>query len=232
MSLVITTLNQGRSLTWVPQNLPEWIDELILVDGLSTDRTEVVAFRQCPDVVVVHQVRRGKSAALRARFAAATGDIIAILDADGNTVPREGQRFVDALKDGADLVKNSHVPPMCTIERNGDIVSNVKLAPAELLRDLRRRRAAQTLERLVSSGRLVVGHRTYGDYHVRIYHGDPPDARVEIGKYCSIGEDVIFPPGGASPKMAFNLSLPAAAGRARTDTRSPAHYEPPARGRA
>jgi glycosyltransferase involved in cell wall biosynthesis len=74
---------------------------------LSTDATELLARRMRPDAKVVHQHRRGKGAALRAGFAAATGDIIVMIDADGSTDPREMGRFVDALKDGADFVKGS-----------------------------------------------------------------------------------------------------------------------------
>ena len=107
MSVIIPTLNEVGSLAWVLEQLPEWVDEVVLVDGLSTDRTEALARRLRPDVVVVHQHQRGKGAALRAGFAAASGDIIVMIDADGSTDPREMGRFVEALKDGADFVKGS-----------------------------------------------------------------------------------------------------------------------------
>ena len=55
----------------------------------------------------MHQYQRGKGAALRAGFAAAKGDIIVMIDADGSTDPREMDRFVEALEDGADFVKGS-----------------------------------------------------------------------------------------------------------------------------
>lgn len=111
VSVVIPTLNEVESLPWVIENLPEWVSELIIVDGLSTDRTEVLARRLRPDVVVVHQFQRGKGAALRAGFAAASGDIVVMIDADGSTDPREMDRFVEALEDGADFVKGSrHLP--------------------------------------------------------------------------------------------------------------------------
>ena len=56
-----------------------------------------------PDVKVVGQTRRGKGNALACGFAAATGDFIVMLDADGSNNPEEIPRFVDALKQGADL---------------------------------------------------------------------------------------------------------------------------------
>jgi hypothetical protein len=107
VSVVIPTLNEEGSLLWVLEHLPEWVDEVVLVDGLSTDATRVLARRARPDVVVVHQFRRGKGAALRAGFAAATGEVVVMIDADGSTDPREMDRFVRALEDGADFVKGS-----------------------------------------------------------------------------------------------------------------------------
>ena len=107
VSVVIPTLNEEGSLLWVLEHLPEWVTEVVLVDGLSTDATRVLARRARPDVVVVHQFRRGKGAALRAGFAAATGEVVVMIDADGSTDPREMDRFVRALEDGADFVKGS-----------------------------------------------------------------------------------------------------------------------------
>jgi Glycosyl transferase family 2 len=107
VSVIIPTLNEVQNLTWVIENLPEWVDEIVLVDGLSTDRTEALVRRLRPDAMVVHQHQRGKGAALRAGFAAATMDIVVMIDADGSTDPREMTRFVEALKEGADFVKGS-----------------------------------------------------------------------------------------------------------------------------
>ena len=107
VTVVIPTLNEEGSLLWVLEHLPSWVTEVVLVDGLSTDATRVLARRARPDVVVVHQFRRGKGAALRAGFAAATGEIVVMIDADGSTDPREMDRFVSSLEDGADFVKGS-----------------------------------------------------------------------------------------------------------------------------
>jgi len=107
VSVVIPTLNEEGSLPWVLENLPRWVDEVVLVDGLSTDATQLLARRIRPDAVVVHQFQRGKGAALRAGFAAASGDIVVMIDADGSTDPREMGSFVEALRDGADFVKGS-----------------------------------------------------------------------------------------------------------------------------
>jgi len=107
VSVVIPAFNEEESIDWVLAHMPAWVSEIVLVDGLSTDWTEAVARRMCPDIVVVHQHERGKGAALRAGFAAASGDIVAMMDADGSTDPWELGRFVDALLAGADFVKGS-----------------------------------------------------------------------------------------------------------------------------
>jgi hypothetical protein len=107
VSVVVPTLNEANSLPWVLERLPSWVTEVVLVDGLSTDHTEVVARGLLADLVVVHQPQPGKGAALRAGFAAATGDVIVMIDADGSTNPGEMGHFVRALQDGADFVKGS-----------------------------------------------------------------------------------------------------------------------------
>lgn len=107
VSVIIPALNEADSIEWVLERIPPWVHEVILVDGLSTDRTEAVALAARPDIVIVHQHQRGKGAALRAGFAAATSDVVVMIDADGSTDPNEMHRFVDALEAGADFVKGS-----------------------------------------------------------------------------------------------------------------------------
>jgi hypothetical protein len=107
VSVVVPALNEEASVDWVIDNIPAWVSEIVLVDGLSVDGTELVVTDRRHDVVIVHQRTRGKGAALRAGFAAATGDIIVMIDADGSTDPREMGRFVNALVAGADFVKGS-----------------------------------------------------------------------------------------------------------------------------
>ena len=107
VSVVIPAMNEARNLPSVLPRLPADVYELILVDGRSTDGTADVARAIRPDVRIVHQPGRGKGDALRAGFAAATGDIIVALDADGSNDPGEIPRFVAALMAGADFVKGS-----------------------------------------------------------------------------------------------------------------------------
>jgi len=107
VSVVIPALNEERNLPHVFAALPDSIDEIVLVDGGSIDRTVAVALELRPDVVVVQQTRTGKGNALACGFAACTGDIIVMIDADGSTDPAEIPAFVAKLVAGDDFVKGS-----------------------------------------------------------------------------------------------------------------------------
>ena len=106
VSIVIPAKNEARNLPHVFAKLPENC-ELILVDGNSTDDTVSVAQRLRPDITVIGQTRNGKGNALACGFAAATGDFIVMIDADGSNEPAEIPRFVAALREGADFAKGS-----------------------------------------------------------------------------------------------------------------------------
>ena len=107
VSIVIPAKNEARNLPGVFAKLPIDSCEVILVDGNSTDDTVSEALRLRPNVTVIGQTRKGKGNALACGFAAATGDFIVMLDADGSNDPAEIPRFVDALKEGADFAKGS-----------------------------------------------------------------------------------------------------------------------------
>lgn len=107
VSLVIPTLNEEANIAHVLSRVPDWVHEVILVDGRSTDNTVSVTETLFPHVRIVHETAKGKGAALRAGFDAATGQIIAAIDADGSMDPREIHAYVGSLMAGADLVKGS-----------------------------------------------------------------------------------------------------------------------------
>jgi glycosyltransferase involved in cell wall biosynthesis len=107
VTVVMPTLNEAENLAHVLTALPENLFEVVLVDGLSSDGTVEAARRLRPDIRVVMQERRGKGNALALGFAAARGDIIVMIDADGSTDPREIPAFLEALFAGADFAKGS-----------------------------------------------------------------------------------------------------------------------------
>jgi glycosyltransferase involved in cell wall biosynthesis len=107
VSVVIPALNEARNLPHVFARLPGGIHELIVVDGHSADDTCAVARRLRPDARIITQNRAGKGNALACGFAAATGQIIVMLDADGSADAGEIPRFVEALLGGADFAKGT-----------------------------------------------------------------------------------------------------------------------------
>ena len=107
VSVLVPTLNEEKNLPYVLPLIPDFVDEIVLIDGYSTDRTVEVARELVPDVEIVMEPRRGKGRALRTGYHASSGDILVAIDADGSTDPREIPRFVDALISEADFVKGS-----------------------------------------------------------------------------------------------------------------------------
>ena len=107
VSLVVPARNEARNLSTVLAAIPDCVDEIILVDGNSTDATVAMAMHCRPDIRVVGQEVQGKGAALRAGFLAATGDVIVMMDADGSMSATEIPHFLWYLDHGFDLVKGS-----------------------------------------------------------------------------------------------------------------------------
>lgn len=107
VTVLIPAVNEAENLALVLPRIPAWVDEVILVDGESDDGTAEVARALLPHVRIFNEPPHGKGAALRAGFAAASGDIVVMLDGDGSTDPSEIPLFIAGLLTGADLVKGS-----------------------------------------------------------------------------------------------------------------------------
>ncbi len=107
MSVVIPAMNEAENLPHVFKTLPDWIHEVVLVDGNSADDTVGVARELWPDVKVVAQSGKGKGDALITGFAACTGEIVVMVDADGSADGAEIVSYVSALVSGADFAKGS-----------------------------------------------------------------------------------------------------------------------------
>lgn len=107
VSVVIPARNEAPNLQHVLPFIPSIVTEVILVDGRSSDDTVAVAQQLLPTIRVIKQTGKGKGDALRLGFAACSGDIIVMLDADGSADPHEIPRFVEALIAGNDFAKGS-----------------------------------------------------------------------------------------------------------------------------
>ena len=85
--------------------------EIIIVDDCSQDGTRAVLeenVSQMVDRIIYHQINRSKGAALRSGFAAASGDIILVQDADLEYNPKDYPALLEPLmSDKADAVFGS-----------------------------------------------------------------------------------------------------------------------------
>lgn len=107
ITVLICALNEEKNLPYVLPTIPEYVDEILLVDGHSTDRTAEVARELRSDILILCQPNKGKDDALRYGIKHAKGDIIITLDADGSTDPAEIQNFIRPLIEGYDYAKGS-----------------------------------------------------------------------------------------------------------------------------
>lgn len=111
VSLVIPALNEAEGLRFILPRVPRLVDQLIIVDGGSTDDSVDVVRELAPHATVIRQTGRGKGNALKCGVAAARGEIIATIDADGSMNPEDVSLLVAELIKGMDFVKGSRALP-------------------------------------------------------------------------------------------------------------------------
>jgi glycosyltransferase involved in cell wall biosynthesis len=114
VSVVIPCYNEKDTIEKIVEavrNAPLESREIIVVDDCSQDGTQAVLKEKISKIVnkvIYHPVNRGKGAALRSGFAAATGDIILVQDADLEYSPEDYSVLLEPLMAGkADAVFGS-----------------------------------------------------------------------------------------------------------------------------
>ena len=117
LTVVVPVYNEEASLAACVERVLQIADpqlslEVVLVDDGSTDRSGDVAMRltQADHRVrlVKHDINRGKGAALQTGFTHATGDFVAVQDADLEYDPQDLKRLLSPLTEGkADVVVGS-----------------------------------------------------------------------------------------------------------------------------
>jgi glycosyltransferase involved in cell wall biosynthesis len=117
LSIVIPCYNEEKTLEGCVDSVLAIADdtlelELIVVDDCSKDKSRQVAYelaKRIPNLVVLHHEKnQGKGAALRTGIKGATGDFVAIQDADREYDPMDLKRLLVPLRSGdADVVLGS-----------------------------------------------------------------------------------------------------------------------------
>jgi glycosyltransferase involved in cell wall biosynthesis len=106
VSAVIPALNEAGNLRWLLPRLTA-VDEVVIVDGESSDGSADVARLLRPDAIIISEPPSGKGTAMRTGMAAASCDVIIMLDADGSMDPAEFDTFLSLICRGFDFVKGS-----------------------------------------------------------------------------------------------------------------------------
>jgi glycosyltransferase involved in cell wall biosynthesis len=102
-SVVIPTLNEEATLEDVIRRCKPFADELLVMDGGSTDRTRTIA--ETCGAKFIQQKGKGKGAALRQAAELATGEVLVFIDADGSHVPEDIPKLAAPITaNQADLV--------------------------------------------------------------------------------------------------------------------------------
>jgi SAM-dependent methyltransferase len=107
VSVIIPARNEAGNIPAAVARTPEMGagTELIFVEGHSRDNTwaeiqQIAAKHPERNIKILQQTGKGKGDAVRAGFAAATGDVLMILDADLTMPPEELPKFYDVIASG------------------------------------------------------------------------------------------------------------------------------------
>ena len=103
VTLLIPTLNEEVGMkTIMPKVKKEWVDQILVVDGKSKDKTVEVARQLGYDVVI--QETPGIRGAYMDALPHIKGDVILTFSPDGNSIPELIPACINKLKEGYDMV--------------------------------------------------------------------------------------------------------------------------------
>jgi len=102
-SLLMPTVNELEGLKlMMPRIDPKWFDEMVVIDGSSTDGTQEYATAH--GCRVVTQKSRGITNAYKEGLEHVTGDVVVAFSPDGNSLPERIPDLLAKMEEGYDMV--------------------------------------------------------------------------------------------------------------------------------
>lgn len=132
ITVIIPCLNEEQGVEQVLKRVPEFVDETIVVDNGSTDRTSEVAGSF--GAKVIREDVRGYGRSYKTGFASATGDLIVTLDGDHSYPPDAISYLLEAfLHLDADFLNTSRFPvrdrkAMSFLNKLGNLVLSLAMS--------------------------------------------------------------------------------------------------------
>ena len=105
VTLLIPTINEMTGLQAVmPRIKPEWCEQILVVDGGSTDGTVEYARALGCQVVLQDRQQPGLASGCRQAYPFVKGDILITFSPDGNSIPELIPALIAKMKEGYDMV--------------------------------------------------------------------------------------------------------------------------------
>jgi len=95
ITVIIPCLNEEQGIELVLKRMPDFVDQVIVVDNGSTDRTSEVA--KSYGAEVIREEVRGYGRSYKRGFASATSDLIVTLDGDHSYPPDAISYLIEAF---------------------------------------------------------------------------------------------------------------------------------------
>ena len=131
ISIVIPAKNEGKTIGKIIKECKKYGDEIVVIDGHSTDDTKKVSLA-C-GAVVYEDHRKGKGEAIRTAIKKVKGDIVVFIDADGSHDPKDIPKLVAPIIKG----KFDHVVASRGLggsdELHGDFGQFIRMVGSEII---------------------------------------------------------------------------------------------------